>query len=211
MAKNSRQRMVVSTASLIGSRGAAGTSLSDVLEASQAPRGSIYHHFPHGKSELVGEAMRWTNELVLAHQLACTARTPSGVLEHFVSLFRAAVVGSHCRAGCPIAGVVVDTYSNEDPLLEIGRAGFRAWTTLLTEQLTALGLPRARAKALATTTLASVEGALILCRAENSVAPLETVADQLRQLASSPRVRPARSSPKVRQHGTRGAASAANG
>jgi TetR/AcrR family transcriptional regulator, lmrAB and yxaGH operons repressor len=184
MAKDSRRRMVVSAASLIGSRGVGATSLSDVLEASHAPRGSIYHHFPAGKSELVGEAMRWTSEQVMTHQRTCKATTATGVLEHFVSLFRHAVVNSHCQAGCPIAGVVVDTFSNEDPLIRIGRASFRAWARLLTRQLVAVGVDSRKAASLATTTLAMVEGGLILCRAEQSVAPLDTVATQLRQLAS---------------------------
>jgi TetR/AcrR family transcriptional repressor of lmrAB and yxaGH operons len=185
MARDSRRRMVESAASLIGSRGVAATSLSDVLEASRAPRGSIYHHFPDGKSELVGEAMRWTSVQVMTHQRACTATTAAGVVEHFVSLFRLAVVSSHCQAGCPIAGVVVDTYSDQDPLIQIGRSSFRAWTRLLTRQLAAVGADSRTASSIATTTLASVEGALILCRAEQSVGPLDTVANQLRQLVSA--------------------------
>lgn len=177
--------MVVSAASLIGSRGAGATSLGDVLEASGAPRGSIYHHFPDGKSELVGEAMNWTCTQVMAHLRQCKAKTASGVIDHFVNLFRQAVVSSHCQAGCPIAGVVVDTYSTEDPLIDIGQRSFRKWIGLLTKQLTATGVSPPTARSWATTTLASVEGALILCRAERSVAPLDTVAAQLRQLVST--------------------------
>jgi TetR/AcrR family transcriptional regulator, lmrAB and yxaGH operons repressor len=183
MAKDSRRRMVMSAASLIGSHGVGATSLTQVLEASHAPRGSIYHHFPAGKKELVGEAMRWTSKQVLTYQRRCTSTNAAGVLEHFVNFFRPAVVSSHCQAGCPIAGVVVDTYSEEVKLIEICRASFRAWTGLLTSQLIAVGVTSRRARALATTTLASVEGALILCRAEKKVEPLDLVASQLRQLA----------------------------
>jgi TetR/AcrR family transcriptional regulator, lmrAB and yxaGH operons repressor len=186
MPRDSRRRMVASAASLIGSRGAGATSLNDVLEASGAPRGSIYHHFPAGKSEMVGEAMRWTSEQVMAYQKKCEAKTAVGVIDHFLSLFRQAVVTSHCQAGCPIAGVVVDTYSEEDPLIKIGRDSFRQWTRLLTSQLVSVGVSLRDAKSLATTTLALVEGALILCRAEKSVVPLDTVAEQLRLLVSTP-------------------------
>lgn len=35
-----------------------GTSLSDILEGSGAPRGSLYFHFPGGKDQLVLEATR---------------------------------------------------------------------------------------------------------------------------------------------------------
>jgi TetR/AcrR family transcriptional repressor of lmrAB and yxaGH operons len=184
MAKDSRRRMVMSAATLIGSRGVSSTSFRDVLKHSRTPRGSIYHHFPEGKRELVGDALRWTTEQVLAYQRTCTAKTASGVLEHFVELFRQSVVSSNCRAGCPVAGVVVDTYSEDEVVLELCRASFRQWISLLTSQLAAVGLPRPSARSLAITALASIEGALILSRAEVSVAPLATVADQLSQLAT---------------------------
>lgn len=174
----------MSTASLIGSQGAGATSLSHVLQASKAPRGSIYHHFPGGKRELVGEAMRWTTEQILESQRKCTAGSAPGVVEHFVNLFRQAVVSSHCRAGCPVAAVVVDTYSQDVGAMRICRASFRAWISLLTKQLIRAGVARRRAQPLAITTLASVEGALILCRAEGSVVPLDRVASQLRELAA---------------------------
>lgn len=181
--------MVVSAASLIGSRGVHATSLSDILDASQAPRGSIYHHFPDGKEELVGEAMRWTTEQVLAFQRGCTAANSSGVLDHFVRLFRRSMVSSRCRAGCAVAGAIIDTYEGQDRLIETGRSSFRSWTGLLTGQLVGVGIPRRDARSLAITTIAAVEGALILCRAEGSVAPLDTVAASLRLLTSHPKRR----------------------
>ncbi|MCI4336213.1 MAG: TetR/AcrR family transcriptional regulator [Thermoplasmata archaeon] len=176
--------MVESAASLIGSRGIAATSLSEVLEASGAPRGSVYHHFPEGKRELAGEAMRWTQEQVLAYQRGCRSTTASGVLDHFVDLFRQSMVSSKCRAGCPVAGVLVDTYSQEDGLMRIGRESFRAWISLLTDQLRGAGISPRASRSLAITTLASVEGALILCRAEGGVEPLDRVNAELRALAA---------------------------
>ena len=184
MAKDSRQRMVRSTAGLLGSRGASATSFTEVLKQSRAPRGSIYHHFPGGKHELVEEAMRWTSQQVVAYQRTCTASTAAGILEHFVRLFRQSVVSSGCRSGCPVAGVVVDIYSEDQGVLKLCRTSFREWVSLLTGQLMAIGVPRPRARSLAVTALASIEGGLILCRAEASVTPLDTVARQLGQLAA---------------------------
>ncbi|MGC2360638.1 MAG: TetR/AcrR family transcriptional regulator [Thermoplasmata archaeon] len=175
--------MVVTAASLLGSRGAGGVSLTDILEGSKAPRGSIYHHFPGGKRELVEDAMRWTSEQVLGYQRRCTGRTPADVLEHFVDFFRQSMISSGCAAGCPVAGVILDTYGSKGSLKQAGRASFRAWVTLLAKQLEAAGTPRGKAPDLAAMALASVEGALILCRAEGNIRPLELVAEQLRFLA----------------------------
>jgi TetR/AcrR family transcriptional regulator, lmrAB and yxaGH operons repressor len=185
MAKDSRERMVASAASLIGSRGVKATSFTEVLKDSRAPRGSIYHHFPKGKRQLVEDALQRTSEQIVAYQRTCTADTAAGVLVHFVNLFRKSLASSQCRAGCPVAGVVIDTYADRGPLRETARESFRSWIALLTDQLVAVGLPRTEARSLSVTTLASVEGGLILCRAEGTVAPLDSIARHLQSLASS--------------------------
>ena len=41
---------------LLAEKGYAGMELRDVAERGEAPRGSIYHHFPGGKAQLAAEA-----------------------------------------------------------------------------------------------------------------------------------------------------------
>lgn len=48
-----RPRMIESTIALLRERGAAGMTIDAVLEHSGAPRGSVYHHFPGGRRELL--------------------------------------------------------------------------------------------------------------------------------------------------------------
>jgi TetR/AcrR family transcriptional repressor of lmrAB and yxaGH operons len=179
MSKDSRGSMVRSAASLIRTRGVSATSFSDVLADSGAPRGSIYHHFPHGKEQLAGDAIRWTSERVLAHQRACRATTASGVLGCFIDMWRQVVLASSGTAGCVVAGVAIDTAHDARGLIEVVRATFRSWIELLADQLEATGVPAKRARAIAVATVAGMEGALILCRAEGNAAPLETVAGEL--------------------------------
>lgn len=175
--------MVRSAASLIRRRGVTATSFSEVLADSGAPRGSIYHHFPQGKEQLAEEAIRWTSERLLAHQRDCKARTPAGVLECFIDMWRQVVIASNGTAGCVVAGVAVDTLP-EAGVMTLVRDTFEAWIELLAVQLTTAGLPRTRARAVAVASLAAMEGALILCRAERSVRPLDTVGGELRRLVA---------------------------
>ena len=65
---------------------------------------------------------------------------------------------------------------------EAATAGFRQWERLLTDSLTASGLPIVRAESLAVMFIASIEGAIVLSRAEGTSRPLERTADQLRSL-----------------------------
>jgi TetR/AcrR family transcriptional repressor of lmrAB and yxaGH operons len=191
MTSDSRERMVSSAASLIRSRGLNATSFSDVLADSGAPRGSIYHHFPEGKQQLAGDAMRWTSERVLAHLRAGTAVTPSDVLKRFIDMWRKVVVASHGSAGCVVAGVALDTDAGEADQIDLVRSTFRSWIALLAEQLRTVGVPTDRATSIALTTVAGMEGALILCRAEGNAKPLETVAEDLLRLLPETR-RPGR-------------------
>ncbi|TME55410.1 MAG: TetR/AcrR family transcriptional regulator [Chloroflexi bacterium] len=198
MATDSRASMVRSAASLIRSRGVSATSLSDVLADSGAPRGSIYHHFPEGKKQIAEDAIRWTSERLLAHLRAGAPSRPSDVLERFIDVWRRTVVASGGTAGCVVAGVAIDTVPDETGLIELVRATFRSWAALLAEQLEAAGVPSRRAKPIAMATLAGMEGALILCRAEGNVKPLDAVAEELMRLLppekSGRRKRPVHSS-----------------
>jgi AcrR family transcriptional regulator len=158
------------------------TSFSDVLAESGAPRGSIYHHFPNGKEQLAGDAIRWTSERVLAHQRECRATTPAGVLDCFIDMWRQVVLTSGGAAGCVVAGVAIDTPADDRATIDLVRATFRSWVDLLGKQLGSVGVPARRASRIAVATVAGMEGALILCRAEGNGGPLETVAAELKRL-----------------------------
>jgi TetR/AcrR family transcriptional repressor of lmrAB and yxaGH operons len=175
---DSRDKMVRSAASLIGTRGVSATSFSDVVTDSGAPRGSIYHHFPDGKKQLAQDAVRYTSDRVIAYQRGYDGSTAEGVLERFIGMWRSVVLASDGAAGCVVAGVAIDT-AEGDELIDVVRSTFRAWIAVLTDQLTASGVPADRAGSIATATLAGMEGALILCRAEGNVGPLEAVAAEL--------------------------------
>jgi TetR/AcrR family transcriptional regulator, lmrAB and yxaGH operons repressor len=183
MTKNTRASMVRSAASLIGTQGLHATSFSEVLAASGAPRGSIYHHFPDGKGQLAREAVEWTSDQVLGHQAACPPTdSATDVLAWFIELWRTVIVTSSGVAGCAVAGVTINV-SADPELGALARTTFRTWVDLLGDQLAAAGLPPERATRLAITALAAMEGALILCRADQSAAPFEAIASEILSLA----------------------------
>ena len=184
MANDSRANMVRSAAALISSRGVSGTSFADVVSDSGAPRGSIYHHFPDGKRQLAEDAIRWTSDRVIAYLRSGPTESASDVLERFIDLWRRVVKASGGSAGCVVAGVAIDTV-DDAAVLDLVRATFHSWVDVLAEQLTAAGLPAGRATPIAQTTLAGMEGALILCRAEGGTGPLDVVAEELHRLLSN--------------------------
>ena len=57
-----RTTMVEGAIQLLATRGVHGASLLKVLEHTGAPRGSVYHHFPGGKEELILAALDLTGQ-----------------------------------------------------------------------------------------------------------------------------------------------------
>src|SRR5215813_7377275 len=58
MTSTSRIRMIEATETLMREQGLAGAGIKQVVARSDAPIGSVYHHFPGGKTQLAAEALR---------------------------------------------------------------------------------------------------------------------------------------------------------
>src|SRR5256885_8040824 len=103
---SARTRMVISTALLVRERGARATSIDDVLAHSGAPRGSVYHHFPGGRQQLLSEAIDHAGEFVAARiEHAPDALT---MLHMLLDDYREQLVRTDFRAGCPVVAVAVE-------------------------------------------------------------------------------------------------------
>lgn len=177
--KDPRKQMIRSTALLIRERGVEGTSFADVIEHSGAPRGSIYHHFPEGKPELIEEATRFGSEYI-ARMLSkdISTREPRSVVRRFAQSWRGLLKDGGFAAGCPLVAVAVDG-SHMKAAREAAGDGFERWVDLLTDSFAERGVDRRRARSVATLVISSVEGAIVLARAEQSIAPLDRVTKEL--------------------------------
>jgi TetR/AcrR family transcriptional regulator, lmrAB and yxaGH operons repressor len=177
MAGDVRDRMVEGAMALLARRGLQATSFSEVLAATGAPRGSLYHHFPGGKDQLVAAAIDRAGA-VLTDAMAAVAGAPAeAVVERFLAIWRAVLTRSQCEAGCAVLAVTVATDSPD--LLSHATAIFRAWRERLADLLHQGGLSPMQARALAMMLIASAEGAVVLSRADHSLEPFEVVAHQL--------------------------------
>src|SRR6185503_2023815 len=184
MAGDTRRRMIESAVTLLAKRGLQATAFSDVIERSGAPRGSIYHHFPGGKDQLVDAAIDLAGERALRVLDAVDGRPPAEVTGYFIDLWRAVLVRSRLTAGCAVLAVTVATDS--PALLDHAAGIFRAWRGRLAELYVTGGMPASAAARLAVTVIAATEGAVVVSRAEQSLEPFEEVAKAL--LAMTPGV-----------------------
>jgi AcrR family transcriptional regulator len=180
-----RERMIISAALLIRERGAHPTAIADVLEHSGAPRGSAYHYFPGGRTQLLCEAIDYAGEYIAAK----IAGAGSGMeaLDTLFADYRKQLLRSDFRAGCPVVAVSVEGGDPEKPdtaaaVIERAAAAFSRWTELITTRLVSDGVAKKRAAELAMLTTTSIEGAIVVARASRDIKALDLVHGQLRAL-----------------------------
>ncbi|MBM3490214.1 MAG: TetR/AcrR family transcriptional regulator [Alphaproteobacteria bacterium] len=184
---DSRQRLIETTLRLLRSQGLRATGINEIIRQSGAPRGSIYHHFPGGKEQLVIEALRAAGALIGAKIGAAMAGQASAAaaLRAFARVHAEEMMQSDYLLGCPVGNAAADASASSPAVRQACAEIFSAWEQLIAEGFQRAGLDRLPAAALAEFVVASVEGALILCRVRRSMQPLERVGQQLEWLLSS--------------------------
>ncbi|GHC67794.1 TetR family transcriptional regulator [Streptomyces flavofungini] len=188
-----RARMVFSAAQLLRRGGVGATGMRDVVEHARAPRGSLQHYFPGGKEQLVNEAVEWAGQYAAGRVARFVAGlpepTPSGLFAAMVRQWTDELARAGETSGCPVAAAVVDRADTSESTRTAAAAAFATWTGPLAGALTDMGVPAARAEALATVMISAVEGALLIARAERDVRALTTVARELGPLLDGAVVR----------------------
>jgi AcrR family transcriptional regulator len=169
--------MVEGAVQLLAQRGLQATSFSEVLELTGAPRGSVYHHFPDGKDQLVGSAVDLAGARAMGLLDSWVGSSAEVITANFLRVWRGLLERSTFSAGCAVLAVTVATDSAA--LLEHTAAVFRSWRVRLAELLEDGGLAATDAPRFAATLVAASEGAVVLSRAEQSFEPFDLVSAQL--------------------------------
>ena len=183
MAQSVRERMVASATVLLAKRGYQGASFAEVLADSAAPRGSIYHHFPEGKEQLIAAAIDAAGARAIGLLDTLEGRSAPEIVDGFMAMWRAVLERSEFAAGCSVLAVTVS--ADSPALLDRVAQAFRSWQARLSQVLGSGGLPADDANAFATLLIAASEGAVVLARAQRELAPFDAVHAQLRTLAAS--------------------------
>jgi AcrR family transcriptional regulator len=195
MSSNTRAKMVAGAADLMSRRGVNATSMRDVVRHTGTPRGSIGHHFPRGKQQLIEDALVFAGSQVSGPLRHLTQQhgAISG-LRAFIALWRQTLERSKFQAGCPVLAVAVEQYVNdatekggvpdEAAQKRLLEGVFADWQAIMIAAMRREGVTAARARRLAALVIASLEGTVAMCRAARSVQPLEDVRQELELVLS---------------------------
>jgi TetR/AcrR family transcriptional repressor of nem operon len=177
-----RRRIVAAAREVVAEKGASAASLDDVGARAPASRSQLYHYF-EDKDDLLRAVAEATNDVVLDAQADLFAEL--GTWEGLVRWTDALVALQEQRGGeggCPIANLLGQVGERDDDVRAVLTSGFDRWEARIREGLAAMAAsgalrPGTDVAWLATATLASLQGGLVLTQARRDPAALRRALD----------------------------------
>jgi TetR/AcrR family transcriptional repressor of nem operon len=189
-----RGRVVEAAAELMFVHGVAGTTLDQVRDAAGVSSSQIYHYFAD-KDALVRAVVDYQNDAVVGEQEAALAGLDTiAALRAWADAMVAHQQRLHCTGGCPVGALGSQLGELDHDARSGVSAGFHRWQAAIRRGLSAMQgngtLPAdIDTERLATATLASLQGGLLLCQMHRSTEPLrsalDTMIDHIASLAAA--------------------------
>lgn len=194
-----RERIVDAAAALTEHHGVAGTSLDDVCARARVSRGQLYHYFDN-RADLMRAVVAGTTDAVLSAQEQLLAGLDSWpAIEAWFAEMVAVQEQRGARGGCPIGSLVGQLAERDDGARSELARGFDRWERHLRDGLERMRLrgelcATADPQRLATATMASLQGGLLLTQTRRNPQQLRIALDgalvQLHAEATADRVGP---------------------
>jgi TetR/AcrR family transcriptional repressor of nem operon len=192
--RRTRQRIVAAATQVVAEKGALGASLDEVGARAAASRSQLYHYFDD-KTDLLRAVAQTTNDAVLGAQedLFSGLGTWAGLVRWADALV-ALQEERGGKGGCPIANLLGQLGERDDDIRAVLADGFDRWEASIQAGLAAMvasGELRADTDPdwLAASTLASIQGGLVLAQARRDARPLRRALDGALSLIATHRTR----------------------
>ncbi len=163
-----KDRLIRVAAEMFRTRGYHGVGLSELLTAARAPKGSLYHHFPNGKSDLAIAAANWASDGLL-RIIAASFEPAEGFTEGattFCHKLAKLFDLSGKWDGCPISATLFEGPENE-AFLTHARYLFDGWIDEVANHAERFGHPPEVARQMSEHLFLLLQGGWQLARARH--------------------------------------------
>ncbi|AHC99750.1 TetR/AcrR family transcriptional regulator [Leisingera methylohalidivorans] len=160
-----RERLLRAAAGLFRNKGYSGTGLAELLAAAGAPKGSLYHHFPNGKSDLALAAADWASgQMLLLIEASFTPAPTFREGAKTVCYKLAKLFDQQGKwSGCPVSATLFEGPENE-AFHQHAAHLFEGWIAETARHARRLGLPEPEARAAAENFYILLQGGWQLAR-----------------------------------------------
>ncbi len=173
-----REKIILTTCDLLERQGYQASGLNEIIQTSGAPKGSLYHYFPGGKTEIAVEAVQRAAEAtarIIQGHLTDYDDPTEGIRTLLEEIARR-VEDSGFAAGGPLMLVALETVTSNEPINQACRQAYQRIQAVFVERLVSAGMGETDAEALALQIVATIEGATLLSRTLHSARPLRGAA-----------------------------------
>jgi TetR/AcrR family transcriptional regulator, lmrAB and yxaGH operons repressor len=169
---------------LFQQKGYLGVGLNEILKACNISKGSLYHHFPNGKEELLIACLHSLNKTITTDMEEIFQHYPStqtatqAMIEKLVDQFEREGMIS----GYTFSSIVSEMGSLSEPVRNACALSFVKIQEIVSNKLVADGFSKETAQSIALMMTASIEGGIMLCLTNKTSDPLKIISQVLPNL-----------------------------
>ncbi|MEH7255284.1 TetR/AcrR family transcriptional regulator [Neobacillus niacini] len=169
---------------LFQKKGYIGVGLSEILKACNISKGSLYHHFPNGKEELLIACLDSLKETItkdiehIFRRYTTTKEATKEMIEKLIATFET----EGTITGYTFSSIVSEMASLSDPVRNACAQLYQQIQGIYLNKLLADGFSTETAYSIAVVMTASIEGGMMLCLTQKTSEPLKIISERLPNL-----------------------------
>lgn len=181
---DTRMYIIEKSTELFQQKGYKNVGLSEILKKCEISKGSLYHHFPNGKEELLITCLENLSESIINNienvfsEFSSTKEATKAEIERLIEDFEKEKIVK----GYTFSSIVSEMSSFSDSVREVCNNFCKRIHNIYFKKLMEDGLSHDEAYSISLIITTSIEGTLMRCQTEKSSNPLKTIANTLPNL-----------------------------
>jgi len=183
---NSRDKLLNAASMLFRKQGYNATSLSQITEVSESPRGSVYYYFPGGKEQLAKEAIKETGDRIknFIKETLSLYESPAIGINEYIKKIAKQLEKTDERTTISLVAMSSEVWSTNETLRQICEEVYYDWEQVYVQRLIDSGYEKEEATRLSTAIQSIIEGAYTLSLTKKSTEPLYIAGELVVKLLS---------------------------
>jgi len=179
---STRERLIEKAANLMEMKGYFGTGVNEILKETNIPKGSLYHHFPGGKSELLKEAVIYAGKKQLRRyaEVMKGKKTVVDGLKAVIDCIIEQFYETDFQYSCPIGAVAIESANADEVIKNACQQAYEKMEKSFEAYLNLNGIDDALS--MARVIINMIEGGSILAKAHGNVKHLDVIKDHLSKI-----------------------------